>query len=168
MLPEPVRAELEKIIVSVSPDIYVVDIRYKAGKKGVLSIKIDTDPGISLELCTQVTRKLSVWLEEEDPFDGAYTLEVSSPGVGYPLKLSRQYPQNLGRILKVKLQDGQEFKGKLTNASPDQITLNTQIQSLKGKKKTTKGQKKKAIEADVPPEVVLDINDIQEAKVIID
>jgi len=164
MLSEPVRAELLQVIASVHPDIFVVDMVYKSGKKGVLSIKIDTDTGISLELCTQVTRKLSAWLEEQDPFDGAYTLEVSSPGVGSPLKLPRQYPQNRGRILKVRLLNGQEIKGKLLEASPERITLNTGLQSLKGKKKTPT-PKKSATEADMPPEVTLNIQDI---KVIID
>ena len=62
-------------------------------------------------------------IEEYDLIQGKYVLEVSSPGVGQPLKLKRQYHKNVGRHLDVLTLEGKEYKGKLIDVLPNAIIL---------------------------------------------
>jgi len=67
--------------------------------------------------------------------DGDFSLEVSSPGVGEPLLLQRQYVKNVSRLLEVKQLDGKILIGTLLAAGDDSITL--EVTSGKGKKAET-------------------------------
>ena len=160
--------KLQSLIVDTDSEIFVVDIWLKRGKRNILSVKIDTDEGISLKTCTTVSRRINRWLEEEEPLgDKTFVLEVSSPGVGFPLKLARQYPKNVGRILQVTTNSGAILTGKLLEANGKQILIDTSIQSLKGKKKknTPKKEKKKQ---ETSPLLTLNLEDVTEAKVVLD
>ncbi|RYE27220.1 MAG: ribosome assembly cofactor RimP, partial [Sphingobacteriaceae bacterium] len=65
----------------------------------------------------------------------AYNLEVSSPGIDYPLKSLRQYQKNIGRNLLLKLADGSQKEGILISADEEGITIEEKI-AVKGKKAT--------------------------------
>ncbi|MFN3782409.1 MAG: ribosome maturation factor RimP [Spirosomataceae bacterium] len=91
---------------------FVVDIKITVSKiRSKILILVDSDEGISIDQCGDISRKVGIVLDEiiETPF----VLEVSSPGIDTPLKLIRHYKKNIGRNLKITLQDGQEIKGKL-------------------------------------------------------
>src|SRR6187402_2150672 len=83
------------------PDLFLVDVQMHGS--GILSILVDGDQGISIQDCVAISRHVGFHLEEENVIEQAYNLEVSSPGVGEPLKLVRQYKKNIGRDLSVKL-----------------------------------------------------------------
>jgi ribosome maturation factor RimP len=72
-------------------------------------------------------------LEEENVIDRAYRLEVSSPGLGTPLLLLRQYAKNIGREVRVKLVNGNKEEGVLIAATQDKVTLEQKVKE-KGKK----------------------------------
>jgi Uncharacterized protein conserved in bacteria len=72
-------------------------------------------------------------IEALELIDSAYRIEVSSPGVDFPLSSERQYRKNIGRELKVFLQDGKELKGKLISVSESGIVLEAKMKE-KGKK----------------------------------
>jgi len=72
-------------------------------------------------------------IEALELIDSAYRIEVSSPGVDFPLSSERQYRKNFGRELKVFLQDGKELKGKLIAVSESGIVLEAKMKE-KGKK----------------------------------
>ena len=55
--------------------------------------------------------------------DSNFSLEVSSPGVGEPLKLHRQYKKNIGRSMHVVMNDGSVKEGKLTTVSEEEIMI---------------------------------------------
>jgi ribosome maturation factor RimP len=82
---------------------YVIDCIVR-GERGVrvVELYVDTDPGITTEICASISRQLATLLDTEDTVPGRYRLEVSSPGLDRPLILFRQYPKNIGRTLKVK------------------------------------------------------------------
>lgn len=120
---EAVEATLRELVEQHFPEVFVVEVALAVGPHSVLSFWIDTDEGINIDQCTRVSRKLNTWLEENDPFDFPFTLEVSSPGVGRPLKIKRQYFKNIGRKLKVKTTEGQTVAGKLIHADEEGITL---------------------------------------------
>jgi ribosome maturation factor RimP len=88
---------------------FVVDIgiRHERGGK-VIQAFVDTDKGISIEECAEISRELSRELASVDFITGDYGLEISSPGLDRPLKLLRQYQKNIGRIFKVRYAMGAE------------------------------------------------------------
>ncbi len=157
---------IEDLLITWDPLVFVVDISLKQGKKSVLSVKIDRDGGITLSTCTKASRKISQWLEDNNPLDFSYTLEVSSPGVGYPLQLKRQYLNNIGRIIQLNLREGEDIKGELVRVEDEKIILNTAFKETKGKKKGKKSAKKEKLLQDEAQKEI-HYAEIKNAKVII-
>jgi ribosome maturation factor RimP len=113
------------------PELFLVEIKMLLNNK--LIIHVDGDEGISIQDCAAISRHVGFHLEEENVLEKAYNLEVSSPGVGEPLKLKRQYNKNVGRLLSVKLADGIVKEGKLLSLTDNEITIEENVKE-KGKK----------------------------------
>jgi ribosome maturation factor RimP len=146
-LREAVIKFLDEIISTT--DYYLVDVVVSDSKiRKKITVFIDSDEGISIDECGDVSRQLGIELEEI--IDIAFVLEVSSPGADSPLKFERQYTKNIGRTLKVTLEDLSEIKGTLTQVSEGKITIEPEA--------------KKKIK---PEAVTLLIEKIKEAKVVI-
>jgi len=160
MLTEAVQAIIEETIAQVNPEAFVVDISFKRGKMSTLFVRVDTDKGISLSECTSLSRKVGFVLEEVKEMDFPYRLEVSSPGVGFPLKLHRQYVQNIGRHLSVVNHGGHEIQGKLLAVEEESIKLEL-FADKKGKNKSAKPKPL----AEEPKQIPF--SEIKESKVII-
>ena len=126
--------EIRKIVEGHLPDrsFFIVDVQLK-GKRGAekVVVLVDGDNGISIDTCARLSRSVSEELELMDVFQGGYTLEVSSPGIDFPLSSERQYLKNVGRQLKVELVNGDTIKGKLIGADASGITLNVKIDKKK-------------------------------------
>jgi ribosome maturation factor RimP len=126
---------VERIEEVISPFLadgvfFVVDIKITVSKiRSKILILVDSDEGISIDQCGEISRQVGVILDEI--IDTPFVLEVSSPGIDTPLKLIRQYKKNIGRNLKVILQDGQELRGNLLVVDETSI----QIQPEQKKKK---------------------------------
>jgi ribosome maturation factor RimP len=120
------------------PSHFVVDVvlSTKPGSKRVL-VLVDGDQGISIDDCAELSRAMSTQLDEDDTWEDAYTLEVSTPGLDQPLKLKRQYVKNRGREVKVMTKDKQWIAGKLAEVSEDSITL---LRSMTNEKKQKEEQ----------------------------
>jgi len=106
---------------------------FGAGKRKILRIFIDKDGGVDVEDCARVSRCLSEELDKEENsgiIEGAYTIEVSSPGLDRPLKTKRDFERNLGKKLRVEC-DGKTIKGILKSVGETSITLDagTRIQT---------------------------------------
>jgi ribosome maturation factor RimP len=153
---ELVLADIRQKIEAFNPDVFVVDMALKQGKGTVLSILVDTDKGITIDACAKISRHLNSYIEESADFDFAFTLEVSSPGVGKPLKVMRQYHQNVGRTLKVKTRDGVTHKGKLMSVTDSALTLRMPPQ--KGKKPVSAENELIEIAIDHIQEAVVEIS----------
>lgn len=114
-------------------DIFVVEVVVKPGNK--IEIYIDKDSGLALQDCLRVSRHVEGNLDREVE---DYALDVSSPGVGRPLKLKRQYLKNIGRNVEIKLTDGSKIEGKMTAADDSKIVVLTSakeaVEGKKGKK----------------------------------
>ncbi len=117
---------IEEIVEKHLPDEghFIVEVKMgeKSGKK-ILSILIDADQGVTIQVCGKVSRAVSDELEAKEIMPDAYVLEVSSPGVDYPLSSKRQYLKNIGRELKVSLTSGEDVTGKLLEVGDTQIKL---------------------------------------------
>ncbi len=127
--------EIRKIAESklADPGHFVVDVIASLTKlpRRILVI-LDGDNSITIDDCANLSRELSGVLEENGLAGENYLLEVSTPGLDHPLKLKRQYKKNIGRSVKVRIEDKQ-VEGKLTSVTDDSITLSQEIG--KGKKK---------------------------------
>jgi ribosome maturation factor RimP len=73
-----------------------------AGGRTTLRLYIDRDGGVSLDDCTSVSRSVSAALDVEDPLQGAYDLEVSSPGLDRPLRTPDHFEKYTGEKVRVK------------------------------------------------------------------
>ena len=115
--------ELVVKLIEGTDDLFLVDVKVKGntGNQKVL-VFVDGDQGISIDQCSQLSRQLGAEMEEEEIMDGKYTLEVSSPGLDFPLVLKRQYIKNKGRELEVEVDDG-KLEGKLREIKEDSILL---------------------------------------------
>lgn len=132
-------------------DLFIVSVRML--KNGVLEILLDGDNGISIDDCVKVSRHVGFHLEEENVVDHAYRLEVSSPGVDSALVLPRQYQKNIGRSVKLKMNDGDKREGKLIAVSDAAVTIEEIVKE--------KGKKAVAVPAEIP------LEQIKETKVLI-
>lgn len=128
---------VNNIVQSKNSSLFLVDVlvsHANAGQKIV--VYVDGDEGVSIDTCAEISRSLATILEEEDMIDSQYTLEVSSPGLDQPLKSARQYRKNVGRNIKVLLQDNQVIKGKLLEVNEEKITIDEEIKNAKKKTET--------------------------------
>ncbi len=151
---EKVESDIRKIIADFNSDVFIVDIFLNRGPQSVLSILVDTDPGINIDECAKISRQLNRYFEEENPWNFPFRLEVSSPGVNRPLVLHRQYIKNIGRKLKVFLEEGGTVKGKLESVDEEKIVLRPAP-----KKKKKKGAPEE------PETIEISFDMIKEAKV---
>lgn len=114
---------------------FLVDIQAtSAGSRGKLVVLLDGDEGIDIDVCGEVSRQLGQLIEEQDLMPEAYILEVSSPGIDFPLQSVRQYRKNIGREVKILLQDGKEVKGHLLTVDDTQVVIK-EVKKIKGHKK---------------------------------
>ena len=92
-----------------------------------LRIYIDKAGGVDILDCENVSRKLSDLLDEADPIEGSYTLEVSSAGAERPLKRPGDYERFMGSPVAVKLYKAKngrkEFAGVLAGYENGDVTI---------------------------------------------
>lgn len=115
---------------------FIVDVIVLAKKlpKRVLII-VDGDQGITIDDCADISREVSAELDKSNFLGENYVLEVSTPGLDHPLKLTRQYHKNKGRKVRVKTAE-ETVEGLLTDVTANDITLLETIGT--GKKKEEK------------------------------
>ncbi|WP_443936959.1 ribosome assembly cofactor RimP [Pedobacter sp. MW01-1-1] len=123
--------ELVEEKIADRPELFLVEVRMLPNNK--LIIHVDGDQGISIQDCVAISRHVGFHLEEENAIEQAYNLEVSSPGVGEPLKLNRQYVKNIGRTISIKLKEGQKKEGKLLEVADNNLLIEESVKE-KGKK----------------------------------
>ena len=78
----------EKIAEIQRPDLFIIEVKFLPN--GRLTVLLDGDKGIGIAECVQVSRYVGFKLEEENTIEQAYNLEVSSPGIDFPLSSARQ------------------------------------------------------------------------------
>ena len=99
-------------------NLELVDLEFvKEGVNWYLRVYIDKDGGVNIDDCEAVSRALEAKLDEKDPIEQAYILEVSSPGIDRPLKKEADFVKYQGEIIDVKLykavNGSKQYQGKL-------------------------------------------------------
>ena len=106
----------------------LVDVEYvKEAGTWYLRAYIDKEGGIAVDDCEVISRALSSWLDKEDFIDDSYILEVSSPGLGRPLKKEKDFVRSMGKDVDVRLyrqlNKQKEFTGALSAYDENTVTL---------------------------------------------
>lgn len=108
--------EISKYAASLLPSmgLELVEVQFRREGHGwVLRVFIDSEQGITIDHCADVSREISAYLDVEDLIDYQYNLEVSSPGLERPLKSLMDFERYMGKKARVKLRepiDGQKVQ----------------------------------------------------------
>ena len=106
----------------------LVDVEYvKEAGTWYLRGYIDKPGGITVNDCEDVSRAFSDILDEQDFIEDSYILEVSSPGLGRPLKKERDYIRSVGKDVEIRLyrpvDKSKEWEGELKSGDADTVTI---------------------------------------------
>ena len=106
----------------------LVDVEYvKEAGQWYLRAYIDKEGGFTIDDCELVSRAFSDLLDQDDFIEDAYILEVSSPGLGRPLKKEKDYVRSMGKNLEIRtyraIEGEKEFYGILTAYDDKSVTI---------------------------------------------
>lgn len=106
----------------------LVDVEYvKEGSVWYLRAYIDKEGGITVNDCELVAREMNEILDREDYVEDSYVFEVSSPGLGRPLKKEKDYIRNMGKEIEIRtyraINREKEFRGILKAYDAKTVTI---------------------------------------------
>jgi len=117
-----VRDIVVPLVAEADLDLYDLEL-----EGGVLKVLVDAPGGADINVISQLSRAISRALDEHDPIDGAYTLEVGSPGLERPLREPSHYASAVGATVKVKTKPGvdgeRRLEGTVTAADDTSVTV---------------------------------------------
>ncbi len=120
----------EKLVMPIieANKFELVDVEYvKEAGNWYLRVYVDKEGGIAVDDCEVVSRALSDLLDAEDFVEDSYILEVSSPGLGRPLKKEKDFVRSVGKEVDIHLYKSidrqKEFTGVLKSWTKDEIVL---------------------------------------------
>ncbi|HSE85966.1 MAG TPA: ribosome maturation factor RimP [Candidatus Binatia bacterium] len=116
------------LVESEGMEIVDIDFRHEGSRGGrVLRLYLDKEGGPNVDDLSRVSRQLSELLDAQDTIDGAYTLEVSSPGINRPLKKPAHFARFVGKRIRVRTRDlidgRRSFLGILGQVVEDSVIL---------------------------------------------
>jgi ribosome maturation factor RimP len=171
-----IEAEAEKLTEPIADKhgVWIYDVEYiKEGPEYYLNIYIEKDGGVGILDCEAVSRELSDKLDEADLISDAYTLVVSSPGLGRTLTKDRHLENSLGEKVEGKLFKpsaqigGKEFEGILTAWDSDTVTVEIEPAPRSGGKKK-KGKEEESGSEAGPRTVAIPRKDIAVLRLYLD
>lgn len=118
-------------------NLELVDVEFvKEGRNYFLRVYVDTPEGnIDIDQCAQVSERLSLILDEKDPIEQNYYLEVSSPGAERPIKKPADFEKAVGKYIYVKtyepIKDMKEFLGYLTAYTDEGLQMEVRVKTRK-------------------------------------
>lgn len=112
--------------VVLEKEFMFIDFVFRGHKNlQIIELYIDSENGVSVEDCAEVSREIRSRIETENLLEGNYRLDVSSPGVERPLKFLEQYKKHINRNFDLRFvdQEGNEksIKGKLLKIESDNL-----------------------------------------------
>ncbi len=118
------KSRIEDIIGSYiqDTDIFLVDIKVNAGN--IIQVFLDKPTGITLNECSEISNFVIPRLNKDiEDFE----LEISSPGLGMPFKVLKQYQKNINKEIDIVLNNSMKVKGLLKSASAEKIEIEETI-----------------------------------------
>ncbi len=127
---EGIREKLTDLASSIAVQygVEVVQLEMAGSpRRPIVRVFIDREGGVTLEDCEKFSRALSALCDVEDPIPGAYTLEVSSPGLDRPLKNRNDYLRSIGKLAKIvtreKVDGNNVFVGRISGLEGEVVSL---------------------------------------------
>lgn len=130
---------------------FLVDIRHNPSNSK-FEVFIDTDTGVTINQCEEVSRYLQFYMEADAAFGNNYLLDISSPGMENPFRVERQYLKNIGKTVEVVLHSGIKKEGLLEQYDAEKLTLQIALPAK------TKGAKPEIVSQEIL------LNDIKSTK----
>jgi ribosome maturation factor RimP len=114
----------KKLYKLVAPEVAVmgfelIDMDFS---RGLLRITIDKPGGVTLDDCVSVNRRVSLLLDTNDPIEGSYRLEVSSPGLNRRIKTLKEFEHFAGRKVKIQTREG-TFRGTIKGLAEESVLI---------------------------------------------
>jgi ribosome maturation factor RimP len=154
---DKIREIAERVAASSGLEVVEVELR-GGGKARMLRIFIDKPAGVTHEDCVSVSREVSTILDVEDAIPGAYTLEVSSPGLDRKLFRPADYERFTGSLIKLTTQQpvngNRHFEGRLEHFEQGRLTLDLNA------------TKKKRRPDDVSPKLEIELKNVEKANLV--
>jgi ribosome maturation factor RimP len=121
-------AWLQQVIDREVGGVELVMLEQVGGRRQkVVRLYIDHVGGVTHELCGRVSEVVGRVLDDERSFGGAYTLEVSSPGLERPLRKPEHFERQVGKKVRVKtrlpVEGTKVWQGRLTEVTPDAVVV---------------------------------------------
>jgi len=133
---ERLRGLLEPLVSAERLDLEQIEVS-RAGRRRVLRIIVDSEEGVELDTCAELSRAISQKLDETDAMgEDEYVLEVSSPGADRPLTERRHYVRATGRLARLQLREGGELVARILAVDEDGLDL--EVPGVKGRKPTSR------------------------------
>ncbi|MFD7081528.1 ribosome maturation factor RimP [Streptomyces sp. NPDC002181] len=130
------RGLLEPLVAAKGLDLEDIEMS-KAGKRRMLRVIVDSDEGVELDACAELSREVSDRLDESDVMgEDEYVLEVSSPGADRPLTEHRHYVRAIDRLVKFQLAEGGELIARILDVDDEGMDL--EVPGVKGRKATAR------------------------------
>lgn len=127
---ESYEARTEELITPITQrmNFELVDVEYvKEGGTWYLRAYIDKEGGITVNDCEAVAREMNEILDKEDFVEDSYVFEVSSPGLGRPLKKEKDYIRSMGKEVEIRtyraINREKEFYGVLSAYDEKTVTI---------------------------------------------
>jgi ribosome maturation factor RimP len=130
---------------------FVVDVEVKASNKVI--VHLDGDQGVPIEFCVSISRLIEHTLDRETE---DFELEVSSPGIGQPFKVHRQFIKNIGRQVEVITRDGMKHSGELISVTQEGFRVKAE------KMVKPEGKKKKELQVSEHPFIFEEVKSVKE------
>ncbi len=115
-LAEPIAADL---------GVEILAVRFAGGRTPVVRVILDRPGGVDCDLLEAFSRALSLQLDAENPIAGRYRLEVSSPGLDWPMKEPADFRRHLGERWRLVMRDGRTLSGRGLAAEDGRVRLRT-------------------------------------------
>ncbi|MER7464512.1 ribosome maturation factor RimP [Streptomyces sp. NPDC097981] len=130
------RGLLEPLVAAKGLDLEDIEMS-KTGRRRMLRIIVDSDEGVELDACAELSREVSDKLDESDVMgEDEYVLEVSSPGADRPLTEHRHYVRAIDRLVKFQLVEGGELIARILDVDDEGMDL--EVPGVKGRKATAR------------------------------
>ncbi len=121
---------LKSLVKECGVELYDTELVTENGKR-IYRVYITSKNGVSIKECEDVSKVISPILDTNPPIEGAYTLEVSSPGIERKLKSLDNFGSSIGELVKIKTFDGEKIKGKLLKVEDGKILIRDEGGELK-------------------------------------
>ncbi|MFF4329225.1 ribosome maturation factor RimP [Streptomyces sp. NPDC048387] len=130
------RGLLEPLVAAKGLDLEEIELS-KAGRRRMLRVVVDSDEGVELDACAELSREVSDVLDASDVMgEDEYVLEVSSPGADRPLSEHRHFVRATGRLVKFQLAQDGELVARILGVDDEGMDL--EIPGVKGRKATAR------------------------------